>query len=151
MKEIEKILSHLPPKETRQTLLFSATVPANIEKLAKAFLRPGNHFVDTVGKESVQTHEHVKQELVISSLFDILPSILCILKRESRVPDYKIIVFFTTARVTGFMAEFFQELGLNVLEMHSRMSQSARTRTASLFKDAKKVILFSSDGKRFLT
>ena len=147
MLSINKILSRLPPKGTRQTLLFSATVPTSTEKLAQTFLRPGNHFVDTVGKESVQTHEHVKQELVISSLFDIIPSILSIMRRESQVTDYKIIVFFATARVAGFMAELFQEMGLNVLEMHSRINQNARARTASLFKESKNVILFSSDGK----
>ncbi len=147
MNDVKKIMSRLPPKETRQTLLFSATVPASTEKLAQAFLRPGNHFVDTVGKESVQTHEHVKQELVIAPLFDIIPSILCVMRREITVADYKIIVFFATARVAGFMAELFQEMGLNVLEMHSRMNQRARTRTASQFKDAKNVILFSSDGQ----
>ena len=36
-------------------------------------------------------------------------------------------------------------LKLNVLEIHSRLSQSARTRTSDMFRDGTNMILFSSD------
>lgn len=51
----------MPSKEQRQTLLFSATVPDAVKKIADKALTPGYSFVDTVGEESVQTHEHVSQ------------------------------------------------------------------------------------------
>merc|ERR1711871_1230007 len=59
--------------------------------------------------------------------------------------DYKIIVFFTTARLTGFMARLFNEMGVKTLEIHSRKSQSQRSRTADQFRDGCNLILFSSD------
>ena len=38
-------------------------------------------------------------------------------------PDHKIIVFFTTARLTQYMASLMIASGLPVLEIHSRKSQ----------------------------
>ena len=50
-RDIDKILALLPPKETRQTVLFSATYPADTSSLCKYALRPGFQFVDAVGKD----------------------------------------------------------------------------------------------------
>jgi ATP-dependent RNA helicase MSS116 len=143
--EIEKILSFLPAKEARQTLLFSATIPSAIKGIAAAALRKGHAFIDTVGDEEEQTHVHVKQEIVIARLEETMAAIYAVLRREMMYPDYKIIVFFTTARVTGFFANLFQQMKLNVLEIHSRKSQSVRTKTSAVFKESTNVILFSSD------
>jgi len=61
-------------------------------------------------------------------------------------PDYKIIVFFVTARLTQFMAALFNScLGIPTLEIHSRKSQGNRTTTSQSFRNGKNVILFSSD------
>ena len=71
-----------------------------------------------------------------------------ILRRVTKDEEnYKVIVFFTTARVTGFMAELFNKMGTfgNVLEIHSRKSQSARTKTSDEFRRRSKVIMFTSD------
>lgn len=51
----------MPSKENRQTLLFSATVPDSILQIADEALSKGYEYVDTVGVEKDQTHEHVKQ------------------------------------------------------------------------------------------
>ena len=62
-------------------------------------------------------------------------------------PNYKIMVFCATARAAGFLAPFFRAAGLpGVMEIHSRMSQPARTRTSTEFRDAEGgVVLFTSD------
>ncbi len=48
--------------------------------------------------------------------------------------DAQIIVFCVTAMLTKFYAELFQSLGSPVLEIHSRKSQSARTKAADAFR-----------------
>ena len=65
--------------------------------------------------------------------------------------NYKIIVFFVTARLTQLAAEVFNHLpgftqrdGNQVLEMHSRKSQAYRTRVSQEFRDAPRGIMFSS-------
>lgn len=59
--DIDRILTYMPTKGQRQTLLFSATVPDSILKIADQALQQGYQYVDTVGKENEQTHQHVKQ------------------------------------------------------------------------------------------
>ena len=56
---IDKILAKLPVKERRQTVLFSATFPSDIQQLSKRALRPNNKVVDTVGETEDQTAEKV--------------------------------------------------------------------------------------------
>jgi ATP-dependent RNA helicase MSS116 len=99
-----------------------------------------------VGEEEEQTHASVKQEIVVASLEDQVAAVTAILARESAKPGYKIMVFFTTARQTGFMASMTARcLRKPIKEIHSRMSQLARTRTSDVFRQAKEGILFSSD------
>ena len=44
----------------RQTLLFSATISEDIQKIASTALLPGYKFIDTVGDDADdQTHAHV--------------------------------------------------------------------------------------------
>ena len=144
-KDIEKIVSYLPEKQFRQTLLFSATLPSSIQLLVRHLLKAKYSFIDTIGEEEVQTHSHVLQDLVIVPLQDMIPSILSILLQHMTTPNYKIIVFFTTARVTGYMSQLLMKCGLNILEMHSRKSQSVRTKTSDIFRRSTDVIMFSSD------
>lgn len=55
------------------------------------------------------------------------------------------MVFFVTAQITRFHAELFEELRQPVLEMHSRKSQSYRTKVADQFRNGKRLTMFSSD------
>lgn len=65
---------------------------------------------------------------------------------QIRVLCMQIMAFFVTARVTQFYCELFQAMGIPVLEMHSRKSQSQRTKAADQFRNSKGAcIMFSSD------
>ena len=59
--------------------------------------------------------------------------------------EFKVMCFFTTARITQFYCALFNALGVPVLEMHSRKSQAQRTRAADQFRASKRCIMFSSD------
>lgn len=61
---IEAILRYLPDRQRRQTLLFSATMPADVKKIAQLALKDVYEFVDCVGEEE-STHEHVPQQFVV--------------------------------------------------------------------------------------
>ena len=58
---LQEMLSRLPPKEARQTLLFSATMPSDVKTIASLGMRENYVFVDTVGVEE-NTHQHVPQQ-----------------------------------------------------------------------------------------
>ena len=57
----------------------------------------------------------------------------------------QVIIFCTTAMVTKLVAEILSELELNVREIHSRKTQSARTKVSDEFRRSKGLILVSSD------
>jgi len=145
--DIEKILHLLSlSKPTRQTLLFSATVPKSVREIATMSLRTGYSFVDTVGEEEEQTHKHVKQEVVVVENEAQIVTIAAVLDQQlAGAADAKIMVFFCTARVTQSMALLFKSMGYPVEQIHSRLSQSARTKISEKFKTAGRGILFSSD------
>jgi ATP-dependent RNA helicase MSS116, mitochondrial len=63
-RDIERITSKLPA--SRQTLLFSATMPQAVHKAKVDFMKPDHTFVDTVGEEASSTHDHVEQHVVVS-------------------------------------------------------------------------------------
>eukprot|EP00899_Mesostigma_viride_P003550 jgi/Mesvir1/13196/Mv06156-RA.1 len=143
-KELDTIRAALPP--ARQTLLFSATVAPEVRQMADASLRRGYAYVDTVGEES-HTHEHVPQLFMVCPLRDLLLCMVAALQAARQVPQYKIIVFLPTARMTQYCAELFGAFdpSAHVLEMHSRMSQPKRIKASAAFRSGADVIMFSSD------
>jgi len=143
---IDKISQTLSAPSKRHTLLFSATVAPAIQAIASQTLRQGYSFIDTVGESATQTHLHVKQEMISADYQNMTPTIAAILQRETAKKNFKVIIFFPAANLAGFYHDLFKEmLNVNVLEIHSRMSQSARIKSSNAFKDASNVILFSSD------
>lgn len=158
--ELRSIQEVLPDPKTieRQTLLFSATIPRDVVHLAKRMVRPDNfQFIQTIKEDDVPTHERVPQHLVTVQGFEnIFPSILEIvqqakLARDSDLP-FKAIVFFSNTASVQFAHQVFRRtkvLGrqsdIQTFEIHSRLTQATRTRSADYFRQARSAILFSSD------
>ncbi|PPR06385.1 hypothetical protein CVT26_004646 [Gymnopilus dilepis] len=148
-KDLEAISSFLPPKATRQALLFSATVGDEIKKIAAGALRPGYSFITTLLEDEVNAHEHVEQTCVVVPQKDFLQTTIDILKQDlqEHPTSSKCMVFFPTARQVSLAAEVLSQIsGLPpILEIHSRKSQPARIKAAEQFKTSKSAVLLSSD------
>ena len=145
--DVLKILAALQPSaSTRQTLLFSATLPKDVLSVAEFATRDAT-LVDTVGDDAEQTNAHVQQWATRAPLESQAAELLVLLRSLTAHKPFKIVVFFVTARLTQLYSEAFARLdGLpKVLEMHSRRSQSARTKVADEFREGDNLILFSSD------
>lgn len=140
--EIEKIC-RLLPKE-RQTVLFSATLPDDVELMCRTTLNASYKLIDCVGEEE-NTHEHVSQTCIISPMDQQVGDLLGVIKAGISEPGYKIIAFFTTARLTQFYAELFNNLNIKVLEIHSRKTQRHRERISEQFRNGSELIMFTSD------
>jgi len=141
---INKMLSMLPPPAKRQTLLFSATMPKNVESMAKLAMKDDFTFIDTVGEEE-STHQHVPQSLVTCTTKTQMIELWKLVQQAKKDPNHKVIVFFTTARQTQVAAELFNAMGSETLEIHSRISQAARKRVSEQYRKQENVVLFSSD------
>ncbi|CAL6275350.1 unnamed protein product [Bathycoccus prasinos] len=141
---IEKILSYLP--RNRQTLLFSATVPDAVKQIAANAMSDNHVYIDCVGDEATATNSQVAQWLTVADTKDHLALLLQVVEAHAReVPNHKIMCFFPTARATGLASEVFEAMGIKVFEIHSRKSQSARTKAADQFRASKSAVMMSSD------
>lgn len=144
-----KILESLPPASTRQNLLFSATFPAQVSELAGIAMSPGYRQIDTVKPEEESTPEKIAQSYVVMPTENITRFLWGALQTaQGDDPHrFKVVVFFNTARVVGLYADVFRrtELGRELFEIHSKKSQSHRTKESERFRAASRGVLFSSD------
>ena len=143
--DIERILRCLP-REGRQSLCFSATTPPELQAVLGVALKPGHAAVDCVGTQDADTHAAVDQAAAVASLSDQMAILYREIAAERAAdPLHKVIVFMPTARQTQFVAEALNAMGMPVLEIHSRKSQSQREKTAAQFRAASSSIMCSSD------
>ncbi|KAI9672095.1 MAG: hypothetical protein M1831_001908 [Alyxoria varia] len=164
--EIQQFQSMLPDRDAtdRQTLLYSATVPEQVVKLARTTMKKNLHFVQTVSNDETPTHERVKQTRVsVPGFENFYPVLLEIIQRaqarSAEAPDtrpFKAIVYFpSTAEAKAAAAVFStmrrdaqtpeEQRNIRIFDIHSRLSQSQRTRAAEMFRNSKTAILMSSD------
>ncbi|GJT80247.1 probable DEAD-box ATP-dependent RNA helicase 48 [Tanacetum coccineum] len=93
-----------------------------------------------------KTHDKVNQALLIVPHEQHFQIVNRLLKDHiAQVPDYKVILFCTTAMMTSLMYSLLCEMRMNVREIHSRKPPLYRTRVSEEFKEAKKLILVTSD------
>jgi ATP-dependent RNA helicase MSS116 len=148
-KDIQRIISHMPRKEKRQTMLFSATIPTGLKQAMKDSIRDDYFEVDCVGDgmSSAPTNLRVTQShVILPDLGCMMMHIYTILKQSTDTKPYKIIVFFPTARMVSFFADFLKDgFEYPIIELHSKKSQSSRNTASENFRKAKNAILFTSD------
>jgi len=148
--EILRIVKYLPPKEYRQTLLFSATMPKDLRSVMAETMKQDHVVVDCIkDRGAPETNAHVTQSHIILPSMDrcAIAVVEVILRAMESNPDsHKIMAFFPTARQTGFFADVFNKgMQIKVHEIHSRKSQSHRDKESDRFRLSRRGVLFSSD------
>ncbi len=134
--DIMQIAKQLP--ESRQTIMFSATMPDKIQKLASSILRDPVEVRLAVNKPAekiVQTAYvcYETQKLgIIKSLF-----------KETK-PE-RVIIFSSSKMKVKEVASAFKRMKLNVGEMHSDLDQSQRDVVMREFKSGRIDILVATD------
>lgn len=135
--DIEKIVSLIPP--TRQTLLFSATMPSEIQKLADKFLtNPKEVKVDAVASPA----ETVEQFLVEVSPKGKKSVLLKLLNKENVQNAF---IFLNRKKDVSTLADFLQDKGFAAAALHGDMPQAKRTETLAKFKADEVTLLVCSD------
>ncbi|KAL5048927.1 hypothetical protein BDW71DRAFT_195788 [Aspergillus fruticulosus] len=148
LADVKQILKLIPPKSTGwQGMCFSATLPPRVKDVVSVVLKPGYTSISTIDKNEPPTHERVPQyHVIMPSVSETFTTLSSLLTHETR-KNNKIIVFGVTANMVALFYNVFANglTSLRVFEIHSRLTQSARTRTTSQFKEADAGILFASD------
>ena len=132
--EIVKIGSNMP--RSKQTLLFSATFPEKIEKLAKALLKqPLSIKVDTV-LESDKIDEIVYET---SDKFKTLTALIQSYKPES------LLVFCNTKAEVISLTDTLHQRGHSAIDIHGDLEQRERNESVIAFSNGSKRIMVATD------
>jgi len=132
--EIVKIGSNMP--RGKQTLLFSATFPENIEKLAKALLnQPLTIKVDTIIEEN-------KIDEIIYETSDKFKTLTTLI--QSYKPESLLIFCNTKAEVIS-LTETLAGRGHSVIDIHGDLDQRDRNESVIAFSNGSKRILVATD------
>ena len=139
LPDVEKLIARTP--ETRQTMLFSATMPGAIVALARTHMRhPMNiraestedsQMVPATAQHIYQAHDLDKPEIVAR-----------ILQADDAT---KIIVFTRTKRQAQRVADDLAERGFKASPLHGDMAQAARERALARFREDKIQALVATD------
>jgi ATP-dependent RNA helicase RhlE len=137
LPDIKRVLRHIPAK--RQTLFFSATMPAPILQLSRELLHnPVKINIERVSQPATgitQAAYPVPQELKSQLL-------LAILKRDL---IKEALVFTRTKHRANRLWEFLDKNGINASRIHGNRSQNQRVDALEGFKTGKYRILVATD------
>lgn len=131
--QIEKML----PRE-RQTILFSATMPAKIQQLARTILKDPVEIKIAVSKPA----EKIKQEVVFCCEVEKLKAVKWLF---THYPTQRVIIFASSKIKVKDIARALLRKGFNVGEMHSDLNQKERDAVMYSFKTQQIDILVATD------
>jgi len=139
LPDVERILRMTP--ETRQTMLFSATMPSAIVALARTHMR---HPMNIRAESSYDTTMVPATAQFIYQAHDLdKPEII---GRVLQAEDAgKIIVFTRTKRQSQRVADDLAERGFSASPLHGDMAQVAREKALTKFREDKIRVLVATD------
>ena len=135
--EVELITKALPKK--RQTLCFSATIDANVKKMAYRYtkspvtvsIEKAKFTLDAIRQEVVETTDRHKQAALFSVLNEDNP--------------YMAIIFCRTKRRVEDLYAAMKQKGYNCIRLHSDILQSKRERMMKAFRSGDIQYLIATD------
>lgn len=137
LNDVEKIIVGTP--KTRQTMLFSATIPNEVRSLSKKFMKDPLQI--EIEAKNVTLDEI--EQIVIDTTDRRKLDNLCSLIDEYR--PYLAIVFCRTKRRVKALNEELLYRGYNSDELHGDLSQAKRERVIKSFRKAELQILVATD------
>ena len=136
-ESIENILSEVPDK--RNMLLFSATMPREIEKLSGRYMRSPRKVV--IGRKN-QGNENIRHIYYMVHAKDKYPA----LKRiADYYPNIYGIIFCRTRRETQEIADWLIQDGYDADALHGELTQAARDYVMQKFRNRNLQLLVATD------
>ena len=137
--DIKRMFRLLPPKENRQTMLFSATLEMRVRELAWEFM---NDPEELELEPDHITVENITQELyhvAKSDKFGLFLQILAVEKPEAA------LVFTNSRHMAGEIATRLKLNGYNADYLTGDLPQAQRQKALNLLKEGKTTILVATD------
>ena len=135
--EVEDIIRETPP--TRQTMLFSATIPPEIRKLAKKHMREPEYIqvektqgpAESVKQIAIHTTDRAKQGTLIQLVETYRP--------------FLAVIFCRTKRRVSKLYDVLKAHGFSCDELHGDLSQAKREQVMKRFREAETQLLIATD------
>ena len=137
IEDIEKILAVTPAE--KRMLMFSATMPPEIQRIAVQYMRPGYEIVRTAPAVCDTLTKQIYYEIPRESKLDVLTRLIDL------EGDMYAMVFCRTREDVDDLAEALIAKGIPVDAIHGDIVQTQRTRVISNFKAGKFKILIATD------
>lgn len=135
IRDVERIAAQLPPQH--QTMLFSATVPKEIEKLAGKYLN---------NPKNVRLASTVKPIFLRQTYYQIAPEgktdLLAALLKDER---HLAMVFCNRKHITVKIAKRLSGMGIHARCLNGNMSQQQREKVTDEFRQRKFTVLVATD------
>ena len=132
----------VPPERRHQTIFVSATISAEIEKLARQFMREPVEKLVATGADEKPTVEEVAQYYLSVEPWDKYRLLRTLLEKEN--PDLA-IVFCRTKRGAEKVAKRLHADGIECREIHGNLAQAKRDRVMKGFRHSKFDVLVATD------
>ncbi|WP_240035142.1 DEAD/DEAH box helicase [Neobacillus notoginsengisoli] len=137
LNEVEAIIRETP--SSRQTMLFSATIPEDVRALAKKHMRNPDYMqvektqgpAETVNQLAVQTTDRGKQGALMELVNTHRP--------------FMAVVFCRTKRRVGRLFEVLKANGFSCEELHGDLSQAKREQVMKRFRNVEFQLLIATD------
>ena len=135
--DVEAVLKKTP--ETRQVALFSATMPAQIKRIAQTYLKDP---VEIAIKAQTTTAENIRQRFWMVSGVNKLDALTRIMEAE---PFDAMIIFARTKLGTDELAEKLAARGFSAAAINGDVEQKTRERTIQRLKEGQIDVLVATD------
>ncbi|CAN6674788.1 pre-mRNA-splicing ATP-dependent RNA helicase Prp28p [Trichomonascus vanleenenianus] len=140
-EQVQKILDYLPPGEHAQTMMFTATWPRAIEKMAANYLQnPGTITIGSQGQATDQVEQLVEfvtgEEKRKKRLVEIVS------RRQYSPP---VIVFVNIKKTSEAVAKALNDAGFKAVTMHGSKSQEQREQSLSQLRSGAAQVLVATD------
>lgn len=139
--QIRKIVSQIRPD--RQTLLWSATWPKEIQRLAMDFL-PHDPIKVQVGSLELSANHKIKQVVHVVDKYDKQRYLMEALRQYTQ-RDEKVLIFTATKRMADELTRNLRRDGISALAIHGDKRQSERDWVLEQFKTGKSPIMVATD------
>jgi ATP-dependent RNA helicase RhlE len=137
LPDVRRILDKIP--RARQTLLFSATLPPEIERLAASVLRNPELVEIGARRSPVETVTHAVYPVAADQKFDLLMVLL------ERTNFDSVLIFCRTKVNADRVAHFLKHAQHAVAVLHSNRTQRERIEALEGFKSGKYEVMVATD------
>ncbi len=140
LPDIEKLLAMTPA--SRQTMLFSATMPGAIVALARRYMTQPTHIRAMGAEQDGHTVKAVEQFVYRAHAMDKVEMLARMLQARERGLT---IIFSRTKRTAAKVADDLAERGFAAAAIHGDLGQGAREQALRAFRNGKVDILVATD------